>query len=44
VLEVRTSRRHVRRIPTSAVITVVPQEQVLVIDHRRHVMPNASAI
>src|SRR5215471_12088508 len=40
VLEVRTSRRHVRRIPTSAVIAVVPQEQVLVVDHRRHLMPD----
>src|SRR5262249_58673651 len=28
------------RIPTSAVIAVVPQEQVLVIDRRRHVMPD----
>ena len=40
VLEVRTSRRHVRRIPTSAVIAVVPQEQLLVVDHRRHLVPD----
>jgi hypothetical protein len=40
LLEVRTSRHRVRRIPTSAVIAVVPQEQLLVIDHRRHVMPD----
>ena len=35
VLEVRTSRRRVRRVPTSAVIAVVPQEKVLVVDRRR---------
>jgi hypothetical protein len=40
VLEVRTSRRHVRRVPTSAVIAVVPQEQVLVVDRRRRLMPD----
>src|SRR2546423_2900300 len=40
MLEVRTSRRRVRRVPTSAVIAVVPQEQVLVVDRRRHVMPD----
>src|SRR6476620_8823471 len=40
VLEVRTSRHRVQRIPTSAVIAVVPQDQVLVIDHRRHLMPD----
>ena len=39
-LEVRTSRRRVRRIPTSAVIAVVPQEQVLVVDRRRRLMPD----
>src|SRR5262245_47722564 len=39
-LEVRTGRRRVRRIPTSAVIAVVPQEQVLVVDRRRHLMPD----
>jgi hypothetical protein len=33
MLEVRTGRR-VRRIPTSAVIAVVPSEQVLVVDRR----------
>jgi hypothetical protein len=41
VLEVRTSRRRVRRVPTSAVIAVVPAEQVLVVAHRRRgVMPD----
>jgi hypothetical protein len=39
-LEVRTSRRRVRRVPTSAVIAVVPQEQVLVVDRRRRLMPD----
>jgi hypothetical protein len=34
-LEVRTGRRRVRRVPTSAVIAVVPSEGVLVVDHRR---------
>src|SRR5215475_4085859 len=38
-LEVRTGRR-VRRVPTSAVIAVVPSEQVLVVDRRRHPMPD----
>ena len=40
MLEVRTSRHRVRRVPTSAVIAVIPQEQVLVVDHRRRVMPD----
>src|SRR5215472_2463282 len=40
MLEVRTSRRKVRRVPTSAVIAVVPQEKVLVVDHRRRLMPD----
>jgi len=39
-LEVRTSWHRVRRIPTSAIIAVVPQEQLLVVDHRRRVMPD----
>ncbi len=40
VLEVRTGRRRVRRVPTSAVIAVVPQEQVLVVDRRRRTSPD----
>jgi len=40
VLEVRTSRRRVRRVPASAVIAVVPQEQVLVVDGRRRLTPD----
>ena len=40
VLEVRTSHRRVRRVPTSAVIAVVPQEQLLVVDHRRGITPD----
>jgi hypothetical protein len=40
MLEVRTSRHRVRRVPTSAVIAVIPQEQVLVVDRRRHLMPD----
>jgi hypothetical protein len=39
-LEVRTSRHRVRRVPTSAVIAVVPQDQLLVVDRRRRVMPD----
>jgi hypothetical protein len=40
-LEVRTGRRRVRRVPTSAVIAVVPAEQMLVVDHhRRRLMPD----
>src|ERR671929_877516 len=41
LLEVRTGRRRVRRIPTSAVIAVVPGDRVLVVDHhRRRFMPD----
>src|SRR5207253_11145050 len=40
LLEVRTSRRRVRRVPTSAVIAVVPSEQVLVVDRRRRISPD----
>jgi hypothetical protein len=41
LLEVRVGRRRVRRVPTSAVIAVVPSDQVLVVDrHRRSVMPD----
>ena len=40
VLEVRTGRRRVRRVPTSAVIAVVPQDQVIVVDRRRRVSPD----
>src|SRR5262252_6822807 len=40
LLEVRTGHRGVCQVPTSAVIAVVPQEQVLVIDHRRRLMPD----
>ena len=40
MLEVRTSHRRVRRVPTSAVIAVVPQEQLLVVDHRRRITPD----
>ena len=39
MLEVRTSRHRVRRVPTSAVIAVVPQDQLLVVDRRSHVTP-----
>src|SRR5438034_9008427 len=40
LLEVRTGHRRVRRVPTSAVIAVVPQERVLVVDRRRRLMPD----
>jgi hypothetical protein len=40
LLEVRTSHRRVRRVPTSAVIAVVPQEKLLVVDRRRRLMPD----
>jgi hypothetical protein len=40
LLEVRTSHRRVRRVPTSAVIAVVPSEQLLVVDRRRRIMPD----
>jgi hypothetical protein len=39
-LEVRTSRRRTRRVPTSAVIAVVPSERLLVVDRRRRIMPD----
>src|ERR1700741_4775962 len=39
-LEVRTGRRKVELVPTDAVIAVVPQEQVLVVDRRCHFMPD----
>jgi hypothetical protein len=38
LLEVRTSRRRVRRVSASAVVAVVPSEQLLIVDRRRHVM------
>jgi hypothetical protein len=41
LLEVRVSRRRVRRVPTSAVIAVVPSDQILIVDHnRRRFMPD----
>jgi anti-sigma-K factor RskA len=40
VLEVRTGRSRVRRLPTSAVIAVVPSEQVLVVDRRHRLTPD----
>jgi hypothetical protein len=40
VLEVRVSRRRVRRVPTSAVIAVIPQDEVLIVDRRLLRMPN----
>jgi hypothetical protein len=40
VLEVRVGRRRVRRIPTSAVIAVVPTERLLVVDRRRRLTPD----
>jgi hypothetical protein len=40
VLEVRTGRHRIRRVPTSAVIAVVPQEQLLVVDRRRRLTPD----
>jgi hypothetical protein len=41
LLEVRTGRRRVRRVPTSAVVAVVPSERLLVVDHRRRrLMPD----
>jgi hypothetical protein len=39
-LEVRTGHRQVRRVPTSAVIAVVPQEKLLVLDRRRRIGPD----
>ena len=43
MLEVRTGHRRVRRVPTSAVIAVVPQEKVLVVDRRRQLMPRTGS-
>jgi hypothetical protein len=41
LLEVRVGRRRLRRVPTSAVIAVVPSDQVLIVDHRRRIsMPD----
>jgi hypothetical protein len=40
LLEVRTGRRRVRRVPTAAVIAVVPAEQVLVVDRRERLVPD----
>lgn len=40
LLEVRTGHRRVRQVPTSAIIAVVPQEKVLVVDRRRRLMPD----
>src|SRR5581483_8843932 len=40
LLEVRTGRWRIRRVPTAAVIAVVPAEQVLVIDHRSPLLPD----
>jgi hypothetical protein len=40
LLEVRVGRRRVRRVPTSAVIAVVPSDQVLVVDHHRRFVPD----
>src|SRR5256885_6132466 len=40
LLEVRTSYRRVRRVPTSAVTAVVPQEKLLVVDRRRMLTPD----
>src|SRR5689334_5830597 len=40
VLEVRTGRRRVRRVPTSAVVACVPQEKLLVVERRRHNAPD----
>jgi hypothetical protein len=42
LLEVRTGRRRVCRVPTSAVIAVVPQEKVLVVARRRRLTPDRS--
>jgi hypothetical protein len=40
VLEVRSGRRRLRRIPISAVIAVVPSEQVIVVGGRRRLTPD----
>ena len=39
-LQVRTGYRHVRQLPTSAVIAVVPQERLLIVDRRRRFGPD----
>ena len=39
-LEVRTGLRRVRRVPTSAIVAVIPAEGVLVVDHRRRLTPD----
>jgi hypothetical protein len=40
VLEVRTGRRRVRRVSTSAVVAVVPSDRLLVVEGRRRVVPD----
>src|SRR5262245_54631356 len=40
VLVVRTGRRRIRHVPTSAVIGVIPSEEPLVVDRRRRVIPD----
>jgi hypothetical protein len=40
MLEVRMGRRRVRRVPTSAVLAVVPSEGLLVVDRRRRLTPD----
>jgi hypothetical protein len=40
LLEVRTSRRRLRRVPTSAVIAVVPSERVLVVGQAGRATPD----
>ena len=40
LLEVRTGHRRVRRVPTSAVVAVVPQEKLLVVGGRRRLTPD----
>jgi hypothetical protein len=40
LLEVRTGHRRVRSVPTSAIVAVVPQEKVLIVDHRRRFGPD----
>ena len=39
LLEVRTGHRRVRRVPTSAVIAVVPSEQLILVGRRHRLMP-----
>src|SRR5215471_3743191 len=40
LLEVRIGRRRVRRVPTSAVVAVIPSEQVLIVDPRLALVPH----